>query len=146
MMAGVRLKWTKRSERSVDTARIPSSVDDYIAGFPPETRRLLEELRAIIKAAVPGLTERISYRMPTLDLDGRPLIYFAGFTRHVSVYPVIGPVAEALEEELRPFKHGRGTVRFPLDRPLPAALVSRIVQARAAEIGGHRGRRSRPVR
>jgi uncharacterized protein YdhG (YjbR/CyaY superfamily) len=110
------------------STRAASSIDEYIAGFPSETRRLLEELRALIQEAAPEATERISYRMATFDLHGRPLIYFAGFQGHVGLYPVIGAVAETLEEELRPYKSGKGTLRFELDRPLPAGLVRRIVE------------------
>jgi uncharacterized protein YdhG (YjbR/CyaY superfamily) len=122
-----------------------SSIDEYIGGFPPETRRLLEEWQAITRDTVPEATERISYRMPTFDLRGRPLVYFAGFQSHVSLYPVIGAVADALEEELRPYKSGKGTVRFELDRPLPAGLIRRIVELRAAEIESRRsaGRRTK---
>jgi uncharacterized protein YdhG (YjbR/CyaY superfamily) len=111
-----------------------TSVDEYLAGFPPGTRRMLEELRAIINEAVPGLTERISYRMPAFELGGRPVIYIAGYPGHVGMYPLIDAVGEEFEEELRPFKHGRGTARFPLDQPLPADLIRRVVLARAAEV------------
>jgi len=111
-----------------------ATVDDYIAGFPPETRRLLEELRAVIRGTIPAITERISYRMPTFDLHKRPLVYMAGFAGHVGMYPIIGPVADALVDELAPYKYGKGTVRFALAQPLPTALVRRIVELRAAEI------------
>jgi uncharacterized protein YdhG (YjbR/CyaY superfamily) len=122
----------------VETTPTASSIDEYISGFPPETRRLLDELRAIIKDAAPEATERISYRMPTFDLRGRVLVYFAGFQSHASLYPVIGAVAETLAEEVRPYRSGKGTVRFELDRPLPAGLVKRIVELRAAEIESRR--------
>lgn len=110
------------------------SVDEYIAGFPPHTRRLLQELRAIIREAAPGATERISYGMPTFDLHGHRLVYFAGYEHHIGLYPVTGAVAEAFAEELRPFRRGKSTVRLPLDAALPAALVRRIVQFRAGKI------------
>jgi uncharacterized protein YdhG (YjbR/CyaY superfamily) len=115
-------------------AAAASSVDEYIAGFPPETSRLLEELRALIKSTEPEVTERISYRMPTFDLHGRVLVYIAGYKGHVGMYPLIGMVAEALGEELQPYRHGKATARFALDVPLPADLVRRIVEVRAAEI------------
>jgi uncharacterized protein YdhG (YjbR/CyaY superfamily) len=113
---------------------LAASTDEYIAGFPPETQRLLSELRAIIKETEPAATERISYRMPAFELEGRVLIYFAGYQDHVGMYPVIGAVAEEFEEELRHFRSGKGTVRFALDEPLPADLVRRIILARAGEI------------
>ena len=86
-------------------------------------------------------TERISYRMPTFDLRGHPLIYFAGFERHIGLYPVRGSVAESLEEHLRPFKRGKGSVQFPLDHPLPVALARRIIELRVGEIGTDASRR-----
>jgi uncharacterized protein YdhG (YjbR/CyaY superfamily) len=118
----------------VATAPVPASVDEYIAGFPPDTQRLLRELRAIIKEAVPEATERISYRMPTFDYRGKVLIYFAGFKGHVGVYPIIGAVEVALGDDIATYKYGKGTVRFSLDELLPADLVRRIVQVKASEI------------
>jgi uncharacterized protein YdhG (YjbR/CyaY superfamily) len=123
----------------VVSAPVAASVDEYIAGFPPGTRRLLVELRAIVRDVAPGATERISYDMPAFYLRGRSLIYFAGYEHHVGLYPVTGAVAEELEEELRPFRHGRSTVRFRLDRPLPGALVRRIMQLRVGNTGDAEG-------
>ena len=120
---------------------VPASVDEYIAGFPPETRRRLEQLRAVVHEVAPAATERISYGMPTFDLRGHALVYFAGYERHIGLYPVTGAVAEALEEELRPFKRGKGSVQLPLDRPLPVALVRRIIELRVGEIGSDVTRR-----
>jgi len=122
-------------------ARVPAaaSVEEYIAGFPPDVACLLQELRAIVREAAPDVTERISYGIPAFDLDGHPLIYLAGYERHIGLYPVTGAVADALTEELRPFKHGKATVRFPLDRPLPVALVRRIVQLRVGDIADAEG-------
>ena len=117
----------------------PATVEEYIAGFPPETVRLLEELRATIRETEPTATERISYRMPTFDYHGRVLIYFAGFKGHVGMYPIIGAIEETLGEELVSYKHGKGTVRFSLDQPLPVALIRKIVQARASEIDARKG-------
>jgi uncharacterized protein YdhG (YjbR/CyaY superfamily) len=106
------------------------SIDEYIAGFPPETQVVLEEMRALIKAAAPEAHETISYAIPTFDLNGH-LVHFAGFARHVGFYPA--PVGmEAFKEELRPFKQGKGSVQFPLGQPLPAALITRMVEFRVA--------------
>jgi uncharacterized protein YdhG (YjbR/CyaY superfamily) len=121
-------------------ALVPPSVDEYIAGFPPETRRRLQELRSLAHEVAPGVTERISYGMPTFDLAGHVLVYFAGYARHIGLYPVAGPVADALEEELRPFKRGKGSVRLPLDRALPVALVRRIIELRVGQIRGDASR------
>ncbi len=105
-----------------------ASVDDYIAAFPAGTQALLRELRAIIHSAAPEATERISYRMPAYEWQGR-LVYFAGFDKHVSLYPVPREHPE-FREQLAAFKGGKGTAQFPLDRPLPAELIRRIVEFR----------------
>ncbi len=108
------------------------SIDEYIARFPPETQRVLEEMRALIRAAAPDATETISYAIPTFDLNGKHLVHFAGFARHIGFYPVPSAV-EAFKEELKPYKTGKGSAQFPLGRPLPADLIRRIVEFRVAE-------------
>ncbi|MGA2513158.1 MAG: DUF1801 domain-containing protein [Candidatus Limnocylindrales bacterium] len=109
-------------------------IDDYIAGFPPETQNVLKELRALIKASAPGATEKISYRIPTFVLNG-PLVYFAGYDRHIGFYPT-GNGVEAFKEELKPYKSGKGSVQFPLDQPLPTDLIRRIVEFRVGQNTG----------
>lgn len=105
------------------------SIDEYIAGFPPATQKVLEELRALIKAAAPDATETISYAIPTFDLNGRHLVHFAGYERHVGFYPA--PIAvEAFEEALKPYKRGKGSVQVPLGQPLPTDLIRRMVEFR----------------
>ena len=108
------------------------SVDEYIAGFPPETQRALEEVRALIKSCAPEATETISYAIPTFDLNGRHLVHFAAYERHVGFYPIPSGM-EAFEAELKSFKRGKGSVQFPLDRPLPLDLIRRIVEFRVEE-------------
>ncbi len=110
------------------------SIDEYIAEFPPETQKVLEELRALIRAAAPDATETISYAIPTFDLNGH-LVHFAGYERHIGFYPTGSGVA-AFKEELQPYKSGKGSVRFPLGRPLPTGLIRRIVEFRVAENAG----------
>jgi uncharacterized protein YdhG (YjbR/CyaY superfamily) len=112
-------------------ASTPDLIEEYIAGFPPETQKVLRELRALIKTSAPGATEKISYRMPTFVLK-RHLVYFAGYEKHVGFYPT-GSGIEAFKEELRPYKSGKGSVQFPLDRPLPADLIRRIVEFRVEQ-------------
>jgi uncharacterized protein YdhG (YjbR/CyaY superfamily) len=111
------------------------SIDEYIAEFPPETQRVLEELRALIKASAPDATETICYAMPTFDLNGHHLVHFAGYVKHIGFYPVPTGV-EAFKEELKPYKRGKGSVQFPLGRPLPTDLVRRIVEFRVEENTG----------
>ena len=116
------------------------SVDQHIADAPPEARPMLEELRALIKAVAPDATERISYGIPTFDLAGKHLVHFAGYAKHVGFYPT-GSGIEAFKEELTAYATSKGTVQFPLDRPLPADLVRRIVEFRVREIDAGKGRR-----
>ena len=116
-----------------------ATIDEYIAAFPAATRQVLDEIRAIIRAAAPGATETISYAIPTFDLHGQHLVHFAGYARHVGLYPAPSGMA-AFREELAPYQSGKGSVRFPLDRPLPTDLVRRIVEFRVREVGsGGRG-------
>jgi len=112
-----------------------NSIDEYIAGFPPETQKALEELRALIKASALDATEKISYAMPTFDLNGHHLVHFAGYEKHVGFYPT-GSGVEAFKEELKPYKSGKGSVQFPLGQPLPTDLIRRIVEFRVEENTG----------
>jgi uncharacterized protein YdhG (YjbR/CyaY superfamily) len=101
------------------------TVDEYIASFPPETRTVLESVRGEIRQATTGTEEGISYGIPAYRIDGRYVIWFAGWKRHVSVYPI--PHGDrALDAELAPYVAARGTLRFRLDRPLPLALIGRV--------------------
>lgn len=106
-------------------------VGAYIEGFQGETRRRLEEVRALIRAAAPAAEERIAYRMPAYYLNG-PLVYFAGYAKHIGFYPIPSGI-EAFEAELSAYPRSKGAVRFPLDRPLPADLITRIVKFRLGE-------------
>lgn len=112
-----------------------TSIDAYIAEFPPETQLALEEMRAIIRSAAPEAVETISYAIPTFDQNGQHLVHFAGYAKHVGFYPVPSGM-EAFQEELAPYKHGKGSARFALGQPLPADLIRRIVAFRVAESAG----------
>ncbi len=110
--------------------RIPAkTVDEYLATFPPETKTLLKKIRATIKAAAPQAEEMISYGIAGYKYHGI-LIYFAGFTNHVSMYPAPRGT-EIFKKELSRYIGGKGTVQFPLDKPLPLKLITRIVKFRA---------------
>lgn len=110
-------------------------IDAYIAGFPAATQEALQAMRALIREAAPEATETISYAMPTFDLNGRHLVHFAGFARHVGFYPVPTGI-EAFKAELAAFKTGKGSVQFLLDQPLPVDLIRRIVAFRVRELAG----------
>jgi uncharacterized protein YdhG (YjbR/CyaY superfamily) len=114
---------------------IANSIDEYIAGFPPDTQKVLEELRALIKSSAPGAGESISYAIPTFDLSGRHLVHFAGYARHIGFYPTASGV-EAFREELKPYKSAKGSVQFPLGQPLPGDLIRRIVEFRVEQVTG----------
>jgi uncharacterized protein YdhG (YjbR/CyaY superfamily) len=110
-----------------------ATVADYIAEAPPKARKALRQLRTAIKAAAPGITERISYRIPVFELDGRYLLYIAAFKEHVSVYPVTAGIVARHGTAVAPYRAGKGTLRFPLDMPVPVALVAKLAKVRVQE-------------
>jgi uncharacterized protein YdhG (YjbR/CyaY superfamily) len=112
-----------------------SSIDEYITESPLEAQRALAELRALIKASAPGATETISYAIPTFDLNGRHLVHFAVFAKHIGFYPT-GSGVEAFKEEIRPYRSGKGSVQFPLGQPMPTDLIRRIVEFKVGEEAG----------
>lgn len=109
------------------------SIDDYIAEFPAEVRGKLEQVRALVKEVAPGATETISYAIPTLDLNGRHLVHFAGYKNHIGFYPGSKSVLLAFAHELEPYKRGAGSVQFPLGGPLPLDLIRSMVRLRVEE-------------
>ena len=105
----------------------PAGINEYIAGFPKEVQAVLEEVRGIVQKAAPRASETIKYNMPTFVLDGSSLVHFAAFKNHIGFYPA--PTGNKdFEKVLTGYKTGRGSVQFPLDRPMPAALITRIVK------------------
>lgn len=107
----------------------PTNIDEYIAGFPKETQKFLEQIRAAIKKAAPDAEETISYAIPTFTLKGNYLVYFAGYKNHISLYPA--PRGnEAFKKELSVYKGGKGTVQFPLNQQMPLNLITKIVKFR----------------
>jgi uncharacterized protein YdhG (YjbR/CyaY superfamily) len=117
-----------------DKTAKPKNVDEYIAGFPPEVRGQLQKIRETIRSAAPESEETIKYGMPTYVLAGN-LVYFAGYKKHVGVYPV--PAGdEAFQEELAPYRAEKSTVRFPHIRPVPLNLVEKLVRFRIKEQAG----------
>jgi uncharacterized protein YdhG (YjbR/CyaY superfamily) len=110
-----------------------SSVEEYLAAVPKEARAALDKVRKAIKAAAPGGTEGISYGIPTYKLEGRPLVGFGASRNHCGFYVMSPEVMEAHREELEAYNTSKGTIRFPATKPLPAALVRKLVRARVAE-------------
>jgi uncharacterized protein YdhG (YjbR/CyaY superfamily) len=109
-----------------------ASVDDYIASFPPNVQEVLQEVRRTLHAAVPGSGEKISYDIPTITLDRRAVVYFAGWKRHVSVYPVPGG-DEEYEARVASYRSGAGTAKFPLNKPIPYEVIASIATRLGSE-------------
>jgi uncharacterized protein YdhG (YjbR/CyaY superfamily) len=107
------------------------SIDEYIATFPEEIQEKLEKLRATIKASAPGAEEKISYQMPAFALKGN-LVYFAAYKNHIGFYPTSSGI-QAFKQELSVYEGAKGSVKFPLEKPLPLELISKIVKFRVAE-------------
>jgi uncharacterized protein YdhG (YjbR/CyaY superfamily) len=113
---------------------VAATVDDYIGGFPREVQRALTQVRRVLRKAVPGVVERISYGIVKFELDGKYVLYMAGWPAHVGLYPVMGAAAKAFENELAPFRSGKATLRFPLARPRPVDLIRRLAEYRVREL------------
>jgi uncharacterized protein YdhG (YjbR/CyaY superfamily) len=109
------------------------SVDDYIATQPETVQAILERVRGTIRKAVPRAQEVISYQIPAYKLDGGAVIYFAGWKEHYSLYPASDRLVKAFKSDLAPYKISKGTIRFPLDEPVPAKLIADIAKFRAQE-------------
>lgn len=109
-----------------------TTADEYIAAFPEEVQQLLHQMRKSIKKSAPKAEESVSYGMPAYKYLGRPLVYFAGFKKHIGFYATPNGHAQ-FKKELAIYKQGKGSVQFPIEKPLPLALVSRIVQFRVQE-------------
>ncbi len=109
----------------------PSEIDKYIAAFPKEVQEILNKLRAAIREAAPEAEETINYQIPTFTLNGN-LVHFAGFKQHIGFYPTPSGM-EKFKKELAIYQGAKGSVQFPIDKPLPLGLVKRIVKFRVAE-------------
>lgn len=107
------------------------TMDEYIVTFPEEIQKILEELRATIKAAAPDAEEKISYQMPTFALKGN-LVHFAAYKNHIGFYPTSTGI-RAFKKELSIYEGAKGSVQFPIDKPLPLKLITKIVKFRVAE-------------
>jgi uncharacterized protein YdhG (YjbR/CyaY superfamily) len=109
------------------------SVDEYIAAQPETVRSVLERVRNAIRQALPGAEEVISYQIPAFKLHGGPVLYFAGWRQHYSLYPANNQLVAAFNDDLAPYQVRKATIRFPLSRPVPVRLIGRIAKFRAKE-------------
>ena len=111
-----------------------ASVRAYVAAMPPDARAAIERLRALIRAAAPALVESRSYGIIGYKLEGRVFIYCGGFARHVALYPITAAMRRDHGDAIAPFAASKGTLKFPLDRPLPVPLIKRLLKTRLAEM------------
>ena len=117
-----------------------SSIDEYIASFPEDIQKIMNQLRETIKAAAPDAEEKISYNMPTFTLNGKYLVYFAGWKNHIAFYGAPKGIPE-INEDLSAYESGQGTLQFPYKEPMPLDLITKIVIFRAAENREKTGRK-----
>lgn len=108
------------------------TIDEYIETFPKDVQSILEKMRQTIRKAAPEAVETISYQMPTFKLNGKNLVHYAAFKNHIGFYPIPSGI-EAFKEELSSYKQGKGSVQFPMDKPIPYDLVKKIVKYRVTE-------------
>ena len=114
-----------------NTATSPTTIDHYIAGYPKVVQKLLQQVRETIKKVVPDAEEAISYGIPTFKLNGN-LVHFGGFKQHIGFYPGAGGI-KAFEKELSAYKGAKGSVQFPIDRPMPLDIITAITKFRVAQ-------------
>ena len=112
--------------------KTPGDIDEYIAGFPLTVRKTLQILRQTIRRAAPDAEEAISYQIPAFVLCGKSLVHFAAFKNHIGLYPRKATIAK-FKKELSRYEQAKGTIRFPLDKPLPLGLITKIVKFRVKE-------------
>jgi uncharacterized protein YdhG (YjbR/CyaY superfamily) len=110
------------------------SVDEYIASQPETVQGVLERVRSAIRKAVPEAEEAISYKMPMYKLPAGPVLYFAGWKQHFSLYPATASLVAAFKNDIAPYVVHKGTIRFPLAQPVPVKLIARIAKFRAKEV------------
>jgi uncharacterized protein YdhG (YjbR/CyaY superfamily) len=110
------------------------TIDEYIASRPTTVQPTLKKLRGIVRKALPKAEEAISYHIPAYRLHGRIVVFFAGWSEHYSLYPAGSRLSEALKKDLAAYEMSRGTIRFPLSKPIPETLITRIVKFRAGEV------------
>ena len=120
------------------------SVNEYIESQPEAVQRVLKRVRSTIRKAMPEAEEVISYQIPAYKLHGRPVLYFAGWKQHYSLYPSTAPVVAAFKDDLAPYEISKGTIRFPLSEPVPVTLIAGIAKLRAKEAAERKKTKAAP--
>ena len=110
----------------------PETTQEYIAAFPKDVQKVLQQVRATIRKVIPGAEETISYAIPTFKMNGRYVVYFSGYKNHISLYPA-PKGSDALNKLIAPYRKGKGTLQFPLDKPMPLSLITKIVKVLVKE-------------
>ena len=122
------------------------SVDDYLAAQPAKTRRVLKSVRNLIKKALPRVEEVISYKISAYRINGKVALYFAGWKEHYSIYPAGERLVRKFKDELAPYEVSKGTIRFPLSKPVPTRLIAKLAKFRASEIAARQKAKPKPTR
>jgi len=122
---------TPSSKQKPDSAAV--QVRRYVSSQPAKHRAALRTVRAVIRATAPKAVEHFSYGIPGFRLDGRPLVWYAAFKQHISLYPVTAPIRRTLADDIEGYETSTGTLRLPLDEPMPVSLIKKIVRARVRE-------------
>ena len=117
-----------------DLTMARAKLRSYFAAQPLQTRRELRKIRDVVRALAPTAVEAFAYGIPAFKLDGRPLVYYAGWKNHTSMYPLTASIRRTYAAQLKGYETSKGTIRFPLSEPLPVAFIRKIVKARAAEV------------
>ncbi len=125
---------THRVKTTSSDLQTAGQIRAYLAAQPPKARAVLKEIRDAIRTVAPDAIDSFSYRIPGVKLDGKALVWYAGFKHHTSLYPIGDAIRKRFAAELEGYETSKGTVRFPLDQPLPVALVKRLVKARVEDV------------
>lgn len=131
-----------RKRTSMEKKKTPETVDEFIAGYPPEIQAILQKIRATVRKAAPKATEILSYGVPTFKME-RNLVSFAAAKKHIGFYPTPAAI-ELFKAELAPYISSKGAVQFPLDKPIPYALIGKMTKARVKQEAGRAGEKAKP--
>lgn len=109
------------------------TIDEYISNFPKDIKKLLEEIRLVIKKSIPNCAESISYNMPAFKVNNTTIVYFAAYKNHIGFYPTPSPI-EFFKKDLLKYKTSKGAIQFPINEPLPIDLIAKITKYRVIEV------------